>query len=65
MKSFHVMLVHVKLKTVIPTPSITVSAPFEPHSSLQPHPMKMLIEPQSKTNIETIEPHLELNPTHK
>ena len=43
----------------------TVSALFEPHSWLQPHPMKMLIEPQSKTNIETIEPHLELNPTHK
>ena len=27
--------------------------------------MKMLIEPQSKTNIETIEPHLELSPTMK
>ena len=42
---------------------ITVSARIEPHSWLDPHPKKNLIDPQSKTDIETIEPHLELTPT--
>ena len=41
----------------------TVSARIEPHSWFDPHLTKKLIEPQSKTNIETIEPHLELTPT--
>ena len=42
---------------------LTVSARIEPHSWLDPHPKKNLIDPQSKTDIETIEPHLELTPT--
>ena len=40
----------------------TVSARIEPQSWLDPHPTKILIEPQSKRDIEIIEPHLELNP---
>ena len=42
---------------------ITVSAHIEPHSWIQPHLTKMLIDPQSKMNIKTIDPHLELTPT--
>ena len=41
----------------------TVSARIEPQSWLDPHPTKILIEPQSKRDIEIIEPHLELTPT--
>ena len=41
----------------------TVSTRIEPQSWIQPHPKKILIEPHPKTNIERIEPHLELNPT--
>ena len=41
----------------------TVSARIEPQSWLDPHPTKILIEPQSKRDIEKIEPHLELTPT--
>ena len=41
----------------------TVSTWIEPQSWLDPHPTKILIEPQSKRDIEIIEPHLELTPT--
>ena len=41
----------------------TVLARIEPQSWLDPHPTKILIEPQSKRDIEIIEPHLELTPT--
>ena len=37
----------------------TVSAWIEPHSWIQPHPFKILIEPQSKTRYGKIQPHLE------
>ena len=42
---------------------ITVLTRIEPQSWIQPHYKKILIEPHPKTNIERIEPHLELNPT--
>ena len=41
----------------------TVSARIEPQSLLDPHPTKIIIEPQSKRDIEKIELHLELTPT--
>ena len=40
----------------------TGSAQLEPHSWLQPHQFKTIIHPQSRTGIEMIEPHRELNP---
>ena len=43
--------------------SLFDSALLKPQSWLQPHPIKISLEPHPKTNIERIEPHLELNPT--
>ena len=37
----------------------TVSAWLEPHSWIQPHPLDILIEPQSKTKVGKIQPQLE------
>ena len=37
---------------------------MQPHSWIEPHPFQKLIQPQSKTDVESIQPQLEYNPTH-
>ena len=44
---------------------ITVSAPLQPHSWIEPHPFEKLIQLQSKADIETIKPQLKYNPSEK
>ena len=36
---------------------------MQPHSWIEPHPIKKVIQPQSKTDFEKIQPQLEYNPT--
>ena len=36
---------------------------MQPHSWVEPHPSKKLIQPQSKTEFEKIQPQLKYNPT--
>ena len=49
----------------VPLKLSTVSAQLERHSWIEPHPLQKLIQPQSKTDIETIKPQLEFNPSQK